>query len=53
MPLPIKPLPIVERWDCHQGGICCRGSRGTQSAEDLTAENNNQTRTRPEPDAEP
>lgn len=24
--LPIKPLPIVERWDCHNCGNCCRGS---------------------------
>jgi lysine-N-methylase len=35
MPLPIKPLPIVERWDCHQCGVCCRGSRVPLSAEDL------------------
>lgn len=35
MSLPIKPLPIVERWDCHQCGICCRGSRVPLSAEDL------------------
>ncbi len=26
MPLPIQPLPLVERWDCHQCGACCRGS---------------------------
>src|SRR5262245_47812494 len=26
MPLPIKPLPMIERWDCHQCGVCCRGS---------------------------
>ena len=35
MPLPIKPLPIVERWDCHQCGVCCRGSLVPLSAEDL------------------
>ena len=26
MPLPIQPLPMIERWDCHQCGVCCRGS---------------------------
>ncbi len=26
MPLPIHTLPVVERWDCHQCGVCCRGS---------------------------
>jgi len=26
MSLPIKPLPMIERWDCHQCGVCCRGS---------------------------
>ncbi len=26
MPLPLKTLPIVERWDCHGCGICCRGA---------------------------
>jgi lysine-N-methylase len=26
MSLPLKTLPIVERWDCHQCGFCCRGS---------------------------
>jgi lysine-N-methylase len=26
MSLPIHTLPIVERWDCHQCGVCCRGS---------------------------
>ena len=35
MPLPIKPLPIIERWDCHQCGVCCRGSLVPLSAEDL------------------
>lgn len=35
MPLPIKPLPIIERWSCHQCGICCRGSVVSLSAEDL------------------
>lgn len=26
MPLPMKPLPMIERWSCHQCGVCCRGS---------------------------
>jgi lysine-N-methylase len=26
MPLPLHTLPILERWDCHQCGVCCRGS---------------------------
>ncbi|MCX7428008.1 MAG: YkgJ family cysteine cluster protein [Planctomycetia bacterium] len=26
MPLPIKTLPILEQWDCHGCGICCRAS---------------------------
>jgi lysine-N-methylase len=26
MPLPMQPLPMVERWSCHQCGVCCRGS---------------------------
>jgi lysine-N-methylase len=35
MPLPIKPLPIIERWDCHQCGACCRGSLVPLSADEL------------------
>jgi lysine-N-methylase len=35
MPLPIVTLPIVERWDCHQCGICCRGSTVPLDAADL------------------
>ncbi len=26
MTLPIRTLPLVERWDCHSCGLCCRGS---------------------------
>ncbi len=26
MSLPIVILPTAEKWDCHQCGICCRGS---------------------------
>jgi lysine-N-methylase len=33
--LPLKPLPTIERWDCHQCGICCRGSIVPLSDEDL------------------
>jgi lysine-N-methylase len=35
MTLPIKPLPMIERWDCHQCGVCCRGSIVPLSADDL------------------
>lgn len=33
--LPLKPLPMIERWDCHQCGVCCRGSIVPLSADDL------------------
>jgi lysine-N-methylase len=33
--LPISPLPILERWSCHQCGVCCRGSIVPLSAEDV------------------
>ncbi len=26
MSLPIRTLPIVEQWDCHGCGLCCRGT---------------------------
>jgi Fe-S-cluster containining protein len=35
MSLPLKPLPTIERWDCHQCGVCCRGSIVPLSDEDL------------------
>lgn len=35
MSLPIHPLPILERWDCHQCGVCCRGSIVPLSEKDL------------------
>lgn len=41
MPLPIKLLPVVERWDCHQCGHCCKGSvvpLSTTDVERLTAQ---------------
>lgn len=34
--LPLTTLPIVERWDCHQCGFCCRGSIIPLSEKDLT-----------------
>ena len=34
MSLPIHPLPILERWSCHQCGVCCRGSIVPLSAAD-------------------
>ncbi|MDX1947202.1 MAG: YkgJ family cysteine cluster protein [Pirellulaceae bacterium] len=33
--MPLQVLPTVERWDCHQCGICCRGSIVPLSDEDL------------------
>ena len=36
-PCPSKPLPTVERWDCHQCGVCCRGSLVPLSDEDLAS----------------
>ena len=33
--LPLKTLPIVERWDCAGCGNCCRGSVIPLNAEDL------------------
>jgi lysine-N-methylase len=24
MPFPIQHLPVVQNWDCHQGGSCCQ-----------------------------
>jgi lysine-N-methylase len=24
MPLPVKPLPVVQHWDCHACGDCCK-----------------------------
>src|SRR4051794_39740930 len=35
MSLPIHSLPILERWSCHQCGVCCRGSIVPLSAEDV------------------
>jgi len=35
MNLPIQPLPIDERWDCHGCGLCCRGTIVTLNDDDL------------------
>jgi len=35
MSLPIRPLPILERYDCHGCGDCCFGTIVPLSAEDL------------------
>ena len=35
MSRPLVTLPIVERWDCHNCGICCRGSIVPLSGDDL------------------
>lgn len=35
MSLPIVTLPGEERWDCHQCGVCCRGSIVPLCEEDL------------------
>ena len=31
----MQPLPMVERWSCHQCGVCCRGSVVPLSADDV------------------
>ena len=36
MSLPIVILPTEEKWDCHQCGICCRGSLVPLSDADVT-----------------
>ena len=33
--LPLQPLPMIERWDCHQCGVCCRGSLIPLSPEEV------------------
>ncbi|CAK9010071.1 Uncharacterized protein SCF082_LOCUS10513 [Durusdinium trenchii] len=32
---PLRPLPILERWDCHACGICCRNALVELSDRDL------------------
>lgn len=48
MPLPIKPLPVIERWDCHQCGACCRGSIVPLSPGELAQIQSQQWDQRPE-----
>ncbi len=33
--MPIRTLPIVERWDCHSCGFCCRSTKFKLSDDDL------------------
>lgn len=35
MTLPLKTLPLVEKWTCHNCSICCRGSTFILSDDDL------------------
>jgi lysine-N-methylase len=35
MTLPIRTLPIVERWDCQSCGFCCRSTKFKLSDQDL------------------
>ena len=46
-PLP-KPLPVIERWDCHQCGACCRGSLVPLSADELARLKSQKWEERPE-----
>ena len=48
MPLPIQPLPLVERWSCHQCGVCCRGSIVPLSADDVARLKSQKWEERPE-----
>lgn len=48
MTLPIKPLPLVERWSCHQCGVCCRGSLVRLSDEDVARLKSQNWREHPE-----
>src|SRR5262245_24364765 len=48
MSLPIKPLPVIERWDCHQCGACCRGSLVPLSHEELARIKSQKWEQRPE-----
>jgi lysine-N-methylase len=48
MTLPIHCLPTVERWSCHQCGVCCRGSLVPLSAEDVARLDSQKWQERPE-----
>jgi lysine-N-methylase len=34
MPLPIRHLPVLQNWDCHQGGECCKEYQVTVTDEE-------------------
>ena len=46
--LALRALPIVERWDCHNCGICCRGSVITLDESDLDRLRQQDWQSRPE-----
>jgi lysine-N-methylase len=48
MSLPIQTLPILERWSCHQCGVCCRGSIVPLNQEDVARLEAQQWHERPE-----
>jgi lysine-N-methylase len=48
MPLPLQPLPLIERWDCHQCGACCRGSIVPLSDDELAQLKSHHWEERPE-----
>ncbi len=35
MTRPIRPLPVVEKWDCHCCGLCCHGNTIILDEDDL------------------
>lgn len=35
MTLPLRTLPILEQWDCHACGLCCKGHTVLLDADDL------------------
>jgi lysine-N-methylase len=34
MPLPVRHLPLVQNWDCHEGGNCCKEYQVTLSEDE-------------------
>jgi lysine-N-methylase len=34
MTLPVRPLPVVQNWDCHQSGTCCKEYQVPVTAEE-------------------
>src|SRR5687768_7647583 len=45
---PLVPLPILEKWDCHTCGICCKGHTILLDEEDLAKLENQDWGNRPE-----